>query len=170
MAAVTICNGFGCSYNFLINTVVQLLSCVRFFVTPWTAASQASLSFTISQNLLKLMSIVSVMLSKHLILCCPLLLMPSIFPSIRVFFQWVSSLHQVAKLLELQLQHQSFQWRFRTDFLEDWLVWSPCSLSRDSQESSPAPQFESIDSLALNLLYGPALTSIHDYWKNHSFD
>ena len=85
MAAVTICNDFGCSYNFLINTVVQLLSCVRFFVTSWTAASQASLSFTISQNLLKLMSIESVMLSKHLILCCPLLLMPSIFPSIRIF-------------------------------------------------------------------------------------
>ena len=61
MAAVTICNDFGCSYNFLINTVVQLLSCVRFFVTSWTAASQASLSFTISQNLLKLMSIELVM-------------------------------------------------------------------------------------------------------------
>ena len=85
MAAVTICNDFGCNYNFLINIVVQLLSCVRLFVTPWTAACQASLSFVISQNLLKLMSIESVMLSKHLILCCPLLLMPSIFPSIRVF-------------------------------------------------------------------------------------
>ena len=64
--------------------VVQSLSCVRLFATPWTAAHQASLSFTISQNLLKLMSIESVMPSNHLILCCPLLL-PSTFPSIRVF-------------------------------------------------------------------------------------
>ena len=65
--------------------VVQLLNHVRLFVTPWTAASQASLSFTISWTLLKLMPIESVMPSNHLILCCPLLLLPSIFPSIRVF-------------------------------------------------------------------------------------
>ena len=84
-------------------------------------------------------------------------------------FQWVSSLHQVAKVLELQLQHQSFQWIFRTYFLQDGLVGSPCS-SRDSQESSPTPQFKSISSLALSFLYSPTLTSIHDYWKNHSFD
>ena len=84
-------------------------------------------------------------------------------------FQWVSSLHQMAKVLEFQLQHQSFQWIFRTDFLEDWVVWAPCS-PRDSQESSPTPQFKSIHSLALSFLYTPALTSIHDYWKNHSFD
>ena len=58
-------------------------------------------------------------------------------------FLWVCSLHQVAKLLELQLQHQSFQWIFRVDFLWGWLVWSPCH-PRDSQESSAAPQFESI--------------------------
>ena len=65
--------------------VVQLLSHVRLFVTPWTAARQASLSFSISQSLLKLMSIESVMPSNHLILCRSLLLLPSIFPSIRVF-------------------------------------------------------------------------------------
>ena len=82
-------------------------------------------------------------------------------------FQWVSSLHQLAKVLELQ--HQSFQWRFRTDFLQDGLVRSPWSL-RDSQESSPTPQFKSINSLALSFLYSPTLTSIHDYWKNHSLD
>ena len=64
---------------------VQLLSHVQLFVTPWTAARQASLSLTISQSLLKLMSIESVMPSIHLILCCPLLLLPSIFPIIRVF-------------------------------------------------------------------------------------
>ena len=64
---------------------VQSLSCVQLFATPWTAAHRASLSFTISQSLLRLMSIESVMPSNHLILCCPLLLSPSIFPSIRVF-------------------------------------------------------------------------------------
>ena len=74
-------------------------------------------------------------------------------------FQWVGSPHQVAKVLELQ--HQSFQWIFRVDFLFDWLVWSCCP--RDSQESSPGPQFEGINSLALSFPYGPALTSIHDY-------
>ena len=84
-------------------------------------------------------------------------------------FQWVTSLHQVAKVLELQLQHQSFQWIFRTDFLQNWLVGSPCS-PRESQESSPTLQFKSINSLVLSLLYSPTLTSIHDYWKNHSFD
>ena len=84
-------------------------------------------------------------------------------------FQWIISSHQVAKVLELQLQHQSFQWIFRTDFLYDWLVGSPCS-PRGSQESSPTPQFKNINSSALSFLYGPTLTSIHDYWKNHSFD
>ena len=83
-------------------------------------------------------------------------------------FQWVSSSHQVAKVLEFQLQHQCFQWIFRTDFLQDWLVLSPCC-PRGSQESSPTPQFKSINSLALSFLYSPTLTSIHDYWKNHSF-
>ena len=84
-------------------------------------------------------------------------------------FQWVSSSHQVAKVLEFQLQHQSFQWIFRTDFLQDGLVVSSCS-PRDSQESSPTPQFKSINPSALSFLYSPTLTPIHDYWKNHSFD
>ena len=75
--------------------------------------------------------------SNYLILCC-LLLLPSIF------FQLISSSHQVAKVLELQLQHQSFQCIFKTDFLWDGLVGSPCS-PRDSQESSPTPQFRSIN-------------------------
>ena len=71
-------------------------------------------------------------------------------------FQWVSSSHQVIKVLELQLPHQSFQWIFRVDFLWDWLVWSPCC-PRDSQESySPAPHFKSISSLAISLPYGPS--------------
>ena len=84
-------------------------------------------------------------------------------------FQWVSSSHQVAKVLEFQLQHQSFQWTFRIDFLYDRLVWYP-NRPRDSKESSPPPPFKSISSLVLSFLYGPTLTSIHDYWKNHSFD
>ena len=84
-------------------------------------------------------------------------------------FQWVSSSQQVAKVLEFQLQHQSFQWIFRTDFLYGGLVGSPCS-PRDSQESSPTPQFKSINSSVFSLLYGPPVTSVHDYWKNHSFD
>ena len=84
-------------------------------------------------------------------------------------FRWVSSSHQAAKVLEFQLQHQSFQCMFSTDLLQHGLVGSPCS-PRDSQESSPTPQFESINSLALSFLYSPAVASIHDSWKNHSFD
>ena len=84
-------------------------------------------------------------------------------------FQWVSSLHQVAKVLEFQLQHQSLQWTPRADVLQNGLVGSTCS-PRDSQESSPTPQFKSINSLVLSFLYSPTLTSIHDHWKQHSLD
>ena len=88
------------------------------------------------------------------------------FPSISVFSS-KSVLHiRWPKVLEFQLQHQSFQWIFRTDFLEDWLVWFPCS-PRDSQESSPTPQIKSINSLALTLLYAPSfllsLTTLFSY-------
>ena len=84
-------------------------------------------------------------------------------------FQWVSSLHQMAKILEFQLQHQSFQWTPRTNLLLNGLVGSSCS-PRDSQESSPTPQFKSIKPLVLSFLYNPTLTSIHDHWKNHNLD
>ena len=84
-------------------------------------------------------------------------------------FKRVSSSHQVAKVLEFQFQHQFFHGIFRTDFLWDVLVGSPCS-PRDSQDSSPTLQFKSINSSALTFLYSPTLTSLHDYWKNHSFD
>ena len=84
-------------------------------------------------------------------------------------FQWVSSSYQVAKVLELQLQHQLFQWIFRTDLLQNGLVGSPYS-PRDSQESSPTPQFKSINSSELSFLYSPTLTSVTDHWKSHSFD
>ena len=80
--------------------------------------------------------------------------------------QWVCSLHQVGKVLELQLL--SFQWIFRVDFLQDWLVWSPCN-PRDSQESSQTTQFKSIDSTALSLLYGSTFTSVHDYGKTAAY-
>ena len=72
-------------------------------------------------------------------------------------FKWVSSSHQVAKILEFRLQHQSFQWTPRTDFLLDGLVGAPCS-PRDSQESSPTPQFKSINSSVLSFLYSPTWT------------
>ena len=147
---------------------VQLLSHVRLFVTPWIAAHQASLSITDSQSLPKLMSIELVMPSNHLILCHPLLILRSIFLRIRVFSR-VSSLHQVAKILQFQLQHHSFQRNLRADLLQNGLVGSPCS-PRDSQESSPTPQFKSINYTVLIFFYNPTLTSIHDYWKNHSFN
>ena len=94
---------------------VQSLSCVWLFVTQWTAAHQASLSITNSWSLLKLMSIESVMLSNHHPLPSP---SPPTFklPQNQGLFKWVSSLHQVAKILVFQLQHQSFQWT---------LGWSP---------------------------------------------
>ena len=79
-------------------------------------------------------------------------------------FQWISSSHQVPKVLELQLQYQSFQWIFRADFLYDWLIWYPFS-PRNSQESSPMPQFKIINSWALSFLYGPTLTFIHNTEK-----
>ena len=138
------------------------------FATPWIAACHASLSITNSQSSLRLTSIESVMPSSHLILCHPLLLLLPIPPSIRVFSNestfrmrwpryWSSAL---ASFLPKNP---------RADLLQNGMVGSPCS-PRDSQESSPTPQFKSISSSALSLLHSPTLTSIHDYWKNHSLD
>ena len=137
---------------------VQSLSRVRSYVTPRTTARQASLSITNSRTLLKLMSIESVMPSNHLILCRPLLLPLSIFPSIRVFSNESVPCIRWPKYWEFQLQHQSFRWIFKTDFLQDGLAGSLCS-PRDSPESSPTTQFQSINSLALSFLYSPILTS-----------
>ena len=123
---------------------VQLFSHVWLFVTPWTAARQAFLSITNFWSLLRLMSIEFMMQSNHLILCHPLL-PPSVIPSIRVFSN----------------ESVCIRW--------PKYVGSPCS-PRDSHESSPTPEFKSIHSLALSFLYSSTLTSIHDYWKNHSFD
>ena len=101
----------------LWSVVVSSLGHFWFFVTPWTAARQASLSFTISQRLLKLMSIESMMPSNHLILC-HLLLFPALsLAQHQDFFLWVGSFHHLPKGVELQLQHQPFQWTFSADFL-----------------------------------------------------
>ena len=148
---------------------VQSLSRVQFFATPWTAVGQASLSITSFPDLTQTYGhqVGDAIQPSH----------PLSSPSPPAFnlsqhqglFQWISSLNQVAKVLEFQLQHQSFQWIFRTEFLENWLIRSPCS-PRDYQESSPTPEFKSINSLILSFLYSPILTSLRDYWKNHSFD
>ena len=151
-------------FTYYLYCIVQPGSLVQLFATPWTEAHQVPLSSTISMCLLKFISIESVMLYNHLILCHPLLF-PSIFPSIRVFsnesvlcIRWpkywrfsfsISPSNQYSGLIPLGLT----------------VVWSPCC-PRASRESSPAAQFESINSLARSLLYGPTLSSMHDYWKN----
>ena len=131
---------------------VQLLSHVRLFSIPWTAACQASLSITNSWSLAKLMSIESVMPSNYLIICHFLLLLPSIFPSIRVFSNesalhiWWPTCWSFSFNIRPSSEHPGLI-SFRMD-----LVGSPCS-PRDSQESSPTPQFKSINSSALSFLY-----------------
>ena len=105
--------GLWCDLKFVV-IIIQLLSHVRLFVTPWIPACQASLSITTSRSLLKLMSIESVMPSNHLILCHPFLLLPSIFHSIRV----LSSEHHMAKVLELHPEEYSGLISFRMDWLD----------------------------------------------------
>ena len=147
----------------------QSLSRVWLFVTPWAAAHQASLSNTNSRSLPKVMSIESVMPSDHLIFCHPLLLLPSIFPSIRVF-------SNKSALCIRWPKYWSFSFNIRPSnehpglisFTMDWL--DLLAVPRDSQESSPTPQFKSINSSTLSFLYSPTLTSIHDYGKNHSLN
>ena len=136
---------------------------------PTDCSMPVFLSFTISRSLLKLMSNKSVMPSNHLILCPPLLLLPSIFPSIRAFSN-ESALHirwpKIGTSASASVLPVNIQDWFPLG-LTGWI--SPCC-PRDSLESSPTPQFKSINSLMLSLLYGPTLTSVHDYWKNHRFD
>ena len=119
-------------------SLVQSLSCVQLFVTPWTPARQASLSITNSQSLPKLMSIESVMPSNHLILCCPLLPLPSIFPSIRVF-------SNESALRIRWPKYWSFSFNISPTSEHPGLVGSPCS-PRDSQESSPTRAMLYLDS------------------------
>ena len=146
---------------------IQSLSRVWLFATPWTAASQILCPSSTPSACLN-----SCPSSQWCHPTISSLLSPSPAFSLsqcQGLFQWVCSSHQVAKVLEFQLQHQSFQWIFRTDFPQNWLVWSLYS-PRDSHESSLTPEFKSINSLALSFLYSPTLTSIHDHRKNHSLD
>ena len=149
-----------------VSQSVQSLSPVQLFVTPWIAAHYASLSITNSEF---------TQTHDHRVGDAIQSSYPLLSPSHPAFnlsqhqslSQWVSSLYQVAKVLEFALQHQSFQWIFRSDLLQNGLSGSRCS-PRDSQESSPTPQFKSINSLALSFLHSPTLTSTHDHWKSHS--
>ena len=139
--------------NVFFFNLVQSFSHVWFFTTPWT---QAHLSITNSWSPPKPMFSESVMPSNHLILCHPLLL-PSIFPSIRVF----------SNELALCIRRPKY-WSFSFSI-------SPSNeysglISFRTEESSPTPQFKSINSAAISFLYTSTLTSIHGYWKNHSFD
>ena len=138
-------------------------------MTPWTAACQASQSIANSRSSLKLMFIELVMPSNHLIFCRPLLLLPSIFPSIRVF----------SNELILRIRWPNY-WSFSfsispsneysglISFKIGWL--DLFTVQGTLKKSSLTPQFKSINSLLLSFLYSPTLTSIHDYWKNHSLD
>ena len=152
----------------MFTIVVQSLSRVWLFVIPWTAACQASLSFTISLNLLKFMSIESVMPSNRLILSCLLLHLPSIFPSIRVFsrvsfpIRWP---HYWSFSFSISPSNEYSEFIFfRIDWF-DLLVVQGTLKSLLWHHSS-----KSINSSMLSFLYSPTLTSIHDYWKNHIFD
>ena len=155
-----------------INTIssVQLLSRVRLFVTPWTAACQASLSITNSWSPPKPMSIESVMPSNHFILCHPVLLLPSIFPSTRVFSNESALRIRWPKYWSFSFNiSPSNEHPGLISFRMDWLDPSLQSkgLSRVfSKTTIQKHQFLA----ALSLLYGPILTSTYDHWKNHSLD
>ena len=147
---------------------VQSLSRVWLFATPWTAAHQASLSITNSQNPPKPMSIESVMPPHHLILCHPIFLPPSIFPSIRVF-------SNESALYIRWPKYWSFSFNIRPSNERPGLIcfrmdWFDLLAVQGTQESPSSPQFKSINSSALSFLYSPTLTCVHDHWKNHSLD
>ena len=146
-----------------IVVAVQLLRRVQLFATPWTATCQASLSFTISWSVFKLISIRSVMLSNHLILCHPLLLLPSVLPSIWIFSSELA--------LHIRwLKYWSFS--FSISPSNEYSGWFPLGLtglillSKGLSRVFSNTTVQKHQFLALSLLYGPALTSIHDYWKN----
>ena len=154
--------------SFLLPSSVQSLSRVWLFAAPWTAAHQASLSITNSWSLIKRMSIELVMPTNHLTLCHPLLLLPSLFPSIRVFsdesvlrIRW-PKYWSFSISISPSNEHSGLI-SFRIDWLD--LLAVQGSLKSLLQHHSSI-----INSSALSLLYGPTLTSIHDYRKNHSFD
>ena len=145
---------------------VQSLSHVRLFATPWTAAHQASLSISNSRSPPKPMSIKSMMPSNHLILCHSLLFLPSIFPSIRVFSSESTLLIRWPKYWSFSFsispsnEHQDWSPLGWTG----WISLQSKGLSRVFSNTTVQKR----QSLVLNFLYSPTLTSIHDYWKNHS--
>ena len=145
---------YECQSSVQFSSVAQSF---RLFAAPWIGACQASLSITNSRSSLKLTSIESVMPSSHLILGNPLLLLPPIPPSIRVF-----SNESTLRMKWPKYWSFSFSIIPSKDLLQNGLIGSPCS-PRDSQESSPTPQFKSINSWAFTFLCGPTLTSLHDY-------
>ena len=142
----------------MCDPITILLICVQLFVTPCNAARQASLSITNSWSLLKLRSIASVMPSNRLIFCHPLFLLPSIFPSIRVFAN--------ESVLHIRWpEYWCFSFSISPSNEYSGLIffridWLDLLAGQGTHESSPAPQFKNINSLALSLLYGPTLTSI----------
>ena len=132
------------------------------FVTPWTAAYQTSLSFTISQRLVKLKSIESVIPSNNLVLYHPLLLLPSIFPSIRVFYNESALRIRCPEYWSFSFNiSPSNEYSGFISFKMDWL--DPLTVQGRSQESKT--RLKSLNSLVLSFLYSPTRTSIHDYWK-----
>ena len=153
------------TFNWTFSSV-QSLSRVRLFATPWAAARQASLFITSSRSSPKPMSIKLVMPSNHFILCHPLLLLPSIFPSIKVFSKESALCIKWPKYWSFSFNiSPANEYSGLISFRMDWL-----DLFADSWKSSPTPQFKSISFSELSFLYSPTLTSIHDYWKKHSFD
>ena len=146
----------------------QSLNRVWLFATPWMTACQVSLSITSFRSPPKPMSFESVMPQNHLILCRPLLFLPSIFPSIRVF-------SNESPFASGGPKYWSFSFNIRpsneySDLISFRMDWLDLLAVQGTQESPPTPQFKSINSSALSLLYSPTLTSIHDHWKNHSLD
>ena len=152
-------------YESCLFSSVQWFSHIQLFGMPWTAAHQASLSITNSQSLLKLMSIELVIPSNHLILCRPLSLLSSIYTSIRVFSNESVLCIRWSKNWSFSISiSPSNEYLGLISFRIDWLDLLAVP-PRDSQESSPTPQFKSINSSVISFLYSPTLTSIHDYWK-----
>ena len=148
--------------------VAHSFSHSQLFAAPWTTAHQASLSFTIAQSLLKFISIELVMPSNNIILCHPLLLLCSIFPSIRVLFLMSWCFPPGGQSIGASASSSVLPMNIQGWFPLRWT--SSISLQcRDSHHSSPATQFEDVSSSVLSFFF-VQLTSIHDYWKNHSFD
>ena len=148
---------------------VQSLSRVWLFATPWTAARQASLSITNSQSLLKLMSIETMMPSNHLILCCPLLVLPPIPPSIRVFSNESALRIRWPKNWSFSFNiSPSNEYSGLISFGMDWLNLLAVQGTLKSLLQHHSSKASILQHLVL--FYSPTLTSIHDHWKNHSFD